>query len=140
MQLKNLTLILDDSDKIKFTDEDVVQFQLTDVIPTYYEKGFSNFTKSFWLLLHPNANRTIEFSSGKSKIFDKLKEISISQVIIDYNDDTTLKCFVPYIETLNSYNIYQHNYDINGSLYISINKDFNENEVPSKEIIEFLID
>lgn len=140
MQLKNLTLILDNSDKIKFKPEDVVQFQLNDVIPTYYEKGFSNFAKSFWLLLHPNANKASEFSPDKSKIFNKLKENSISQVIIDYDDDTTLKCFVPYVETSNPYNIYQHNYDINRSLYISINKDFDENEVPSKEIIEFLID
>lgn len=120
-------LHFDESTELEFFPEDVEQFELIDVHPTFYEKGISYFANRFWIFIKPNV-----LSSENKEL---IKNLSVAKVSVYYNDDEpVITAFVPLkFSKDDTINDYYYVRDVANGLFITNTKDFSEDEVPDEE-------
>lgn len=120
-------LYFDESVEFEFFPEDVEQFELIDVLPTFYENGISYFASRFWIFIKPN------ILSKKNK--ELIKNLSVVKVSVYYNEDEpAITAFVPLkFSKDDNINDYYYVRDVANGLFITNTKDFLEDEVPDEE-------
>ena len=120
-------LYFDESVEFEFFPEDVEQFELIDVLPTFYENSISYFASRFWIFIKPNV------LSKKNK--ELIKNLSVVKVSVYYNEDEpAITAFVPLkFSKDDNINDYYYVRDVANGLFITNTKDFLEDEVPDEE-------
>lgn len=120
-------LHFDESVELEFFPDDVEQFELIDVLPTFYEKGISYFASRFWIFIKPNV-----LSSENKRL---IKNLSVVKVSVYYNDDEpVITAFVPLkFSKDDNINDYYYVRDVANGLFITNTKDFSDDEVPDEE-------
>ena len=122
-----IILYFNESVGLEFFPDDVEQFELIDVLPTFYEKGISYFADRFWIFIKPNV------LSDEMK--DTIKNLSVVKVSVYYDgDEPVTTAFVPLkFSKSDDINDYYYVRDVANGLFITCTKDFSEDEVPDEE-------